>query len=125
MQQTQPQPCLVTNPTLISQHFSWKQPIIPLVAKQPRIIPYPPYLMWYNKVPSFVAIDFNMYSMYYSRIKRPNPLIYGKKERYVASITQSKSMSCVEQLEQIQYLVKIPTFGLEQPDLVPKNVHVQ
>jgi hypothetical protein len=63
--------------------------------------------------------------MYYSRIKGHDPLIYGRKERYVASITQSKSVSPIEQLEQIQYLVKVPTFGLEQPVLVPKSVHVQ
>jgi len=92
------------------------------VARQLRVIPYSPYLMWYNTVSSFVPMDLNMYSMYYSRIKGHEPLIYGRKERYVASI---KSVSPIEQLEQIQYLVKVPTFGLEQLVLVPKSVHVQ
>jgi hypothetical protein len=34
-------------------------------------------------------------------------------------------MSHVEQLEQTKYLIKIPTFKLEQPSLIPRNVLVQ
>ncbi len=30
--------------------------------------------MWYNTIPPFIPMDPNMYSMYYSRIKGPNPL---------------------------------------------------
>ncbi len=30
-----------------------------------------------------------------------------------------------EQLEQTQYCVRIPTFGLDQPTLISKGVHVQ
>jgi hypothetical protein len=55
MQQIQPQPCFVTNLTLISQHLGWKQPIISLVARQPKVIPYPPYPMRYNIVPSLIC----------------------------------------------------------------------
>jgi hypothetical protein len=55
MYQIQSQPCFVTNLTLISQHLGWKQPIISLVARQPKVIPYPPYPMRYNIVPSLIC----------------------------------------------------------------------
>jgi hypothetical protein len=32
MQQIQPQLGLVTNPTLVSQHLGWRQPVTPLIA---------------------------------------------------------------------------------------------
>jgi hypothetical protein len=86
---------LVTNPIPISQHLSWSQPITPLIAGQPKIVPYP---MWYNIVPSFVPMDFNVYSMYYLGIKGLNPLIFGKNKGVVASVTQLEPMPFVEQL---------------------------
>jgi hypothetical protein len=43
--------------------------------------------------------------MYYSRIKGPNPLIFGKKKGYVISITQLKQVPHVEQLVHNQYLI--------------------
>jgi hypothetical protein len=55
--------------------------------------------MWYNIIPPFVPMDPNMYSMYYYKIKGPNPLIFGRKERYVANIIQLKPVPHVEQLE--------------------------
>ncbi len=64
IQQIQTQPNLViTNPIPITQHFGWTQPVKPLIVRQPQTIPY---LMWYNIIPSFVPMDLNMYSMYYS-----------------------------------------------------------
>jgi hypothetical protein len=65
MQQIQPQLGLVTNPTLVSQHLGWRQLVTPLIARQPKVVAYPPYLMWYNIVPPFVPMDPNMYSMDY------------------------------------------------------------
>jgi len=62
------------------------------MTRQPKAVPYPPYPpypsypMWYNTIPPYVPMDHNMYSMYYSKIKRPNPLIFGRKERYVVGI---------------------------------------
>ncbi len=38
-----------------------------------------------------------MYPTYYFKIKRPNPLIFGRKEEYVTDITQSKPVLHVEQ----------------------------
>ncbi len=84
---------MVNNPILINQHVGWPQPITPLVAWQPRTIPYP---MWYNIVPSFLLMDFNMYSMYYSIIKGPNPLIFGKRKEYVVNVTQLEQVPHVE-----------------------------
>jgi len=63
--------------------------------------------------------------MYYSGIKRPNPLIFGRKERYIVNTTQSELVLTIEQLEQIQYIVKAPTSRLEQPVLVLRRVFVQ
>ncbi len=83
MPQIRSQPSLVIHPTLVNQHLGWQQPITPLIARQPKVILYPPaYPMWYNIVPPFVPMDPNMYSVYYSKIKGPNPLIFGRKERY-------------------------------------------
>jgi len=112
VQQIQPQSSLVTNPTLVNQHLSWQQLVTPLIVRQPRAIPYPPYPMWYNTIPPFVPMDPNMYSMYYYGIKIPDPLIFRKKERYAVNITQSKPMLPFEQMEWTQYLVKISTFRL-------------
>jgi hypothetical protein len=84
VQQIQPQSNLVINPTLVNQHLSWQQLVTPLIVRQPRAIPHPPYPMWYNTIPPF---DPNMYSMYYYGIKRLDPLIFRKKERYAVGIT--------------------------------------
>jgi len=54
-----------------------------------------------------------MYSMYYFGIKGPNPLISGRKDKYVLGTTQAELVPPIEQLEQIQYPVKILTFGLK------------
>jgi hypothetical protein len=85
VQQIWQQLTLVTNPILINQHLSWPQPITPLITGQPRTILY---LIWYNMVPSCIFMNPNMYSMYYSGIKGPNPLISGRKEGYAAGVTQ-------------------------------------
>jgi hypothetical protein len=37
-----------------------------------------------------------MYSMYYSKIKGLDPLIFGKKEKYAFDTTQAKSVPPVE-----------------------------
>jgi hypothetical protein len=58
-------------------------------------------------------MDPNMYSMYYFGIKGPNPLISGRKDKYVLGTTQAELVPPIEQLEQIQYPVKILTFGLK------------
>jgi len=94
VQQTQIQPSLVTNLISISQYLSWLQLITPLIAKQPKIVLY---LMWYNIVPYFVPMDPKMFSMYYSRIKGPNPLTYGKNKRDVIGVTQPKPMPPIKQ----------------------------
>jgi hypothetical protein len=73
VQQIQPQPSLVTNPMLVSQHLSWLQLVTPLIIGQPITIPCS---MWYNTVPSFVPTDPNIYSMYYLGIKGLDPLIF-------------------------------------------------
>jgi hypothetical protein len=44
--------------------------------------------MWYNIIPSFVPMDLNMYSMYYSRIKGPDPLISQKRKGYEVIVIQ-------------------------------------
>jgi hypothetical protein len=62
--------------------------------------------------------------MYYSRIKRYDPLIFGKRKGYAVNVTESKQVPRIEQLVQNQYLVKIPTSGLKQPILVTRNVFV-
>jgi hypothetical protein len=62
--------------------------------------------------------------MYYSRIKGPNPLIFGKKKGYVISITQLKQVPHVEQLVHNQYLIWIPTSRLKQPNPIIKGVFV-
>ncbi len=58
---------------------------MPLIARQPKTITYP---MWYNTIPFFIPMDPNMYFMYYSRIKRLDPLIYGKNKGYVVGVIQ-------------------------------------
>jgi len=60
MQQLWPQPGLVNSSTPISQQLGWQQPITPLIARQPKVVPYPPYPIWYNILPSFVPMDLNM-----------------------------------------------------------------
>jgi hypothetical protein len=80
----------------------------PLIAKQPRTVPYS---MWYNIVPSFVPMDLNMYSMYYLGIKGLDPLIYRRKKGYATSVTKPKSVPHVEQLVHNQYPTKIPIYG--------------
>jgi hypothetical protein len=50
------------------------------MAKQPKDVPYPPYPMWYNTLPSFVPMDPNVYSTYYYGIKEFDPLIFGRKK---------------------------------------------
>ncbi len=53
--------------------------------------------MWYI-IPSFVPTDPSMYSMYYSRIKGPNPLIFGWNKRYVIGVTQPEQGQPIERL---------------------------
>ncbi len=80
--------------------------------------------MWYNTIPSFVPMDFNMCSAYYSRIKGHDPLISRRKERYATNTIGLEPMAHVEQLEQTHYPIRVPTFGLEQFVLVPRGVLV-
>jgi hypothetical protein len=61
---------------------------------------YPPYPMWYDTIPPYVPMDFNMYFMYYFGIKGPDLLIFGRREKYAANITQTKPVPHVEQVEQ-------------------------
>jgi hypothetical protein len=56
-----------------------------LIARQPKIIPYP---MWHNIVPSFIPMDPNIYSMYYSGIKGPDPLNSRRRKGYVVGVVQ-------------------------------------
>ncbi len=121
IQQSQIQLSLVTNPIPVNQHVGWLQPITPLIAMQPRTISYP---TWYNSVPSFVLMDPNMYSMHYSKIKGPNPLISRRKKGYVIDVIQLKQVPHVEQLVQNQYPIKIPTLGLEQSDPFTRDVPI-
>jgi hypothetical protein len=81
--------------------------------------------MWYNIVPPFVPMDLNMYSTYYSRIKGPNPLIFGKKERCDATTTQLKPVPPIELLKCTQDLIRVPTSRLKQSILIPRSAHVQ
>jgi len=55
--------------------------------------------MWYIIIPLFIAIDPNMYSMYYYGIKRPHPLDYGRNERYPSDTTHVELVQTVEELE--------------------------
>jgi hypothetical protein len=64
-----------------------------LIIGEPKVAPYP---MWYNPVPPFIPIDPNMHSMYYSGIKRLDPLDYGRKEKYPFDITQAKLVPLLE-----------------------------
>jgi hypothetical protein len=82
---------------LVSQHLGWPQLVTPLIVGQPINVPY---LMWYNTVPSFVPMDPNMYSMYCSRIKGPNPLISRRNKGYVVGVTQLEQVPLFEQLVQ-------------------------
>ncbi len=77
VQQIRPRPSLVTNPIPISQHLGWLQLVTPLIARQPTTVSCP---MCYNIIPSFAPMDLNMYSMYYLRIKGPNPLILEERK---------------------------------------------
>jgi hypothetical protein len=54
--------------------------------------------MWYNIVPSFIPMDPNMYSMYYSGIKGPDQLIFGRRKGYVVSFVQLEQVPPIEQL---------------------------
>jgi hypothetical protein len=98
MPQIRSQSSLVIHPTPIGQHLGWQQIVTPLIIRQPRVVPYPPYPMWYNILPPFVPMDPNLYSIYYFGIKKLDSLIFGRKERYATSTTQTKSMPPVEQL---------------------------
>jgi hypothetical protein len=69
---------------------------MPLIARQRKIVPYP---MWYNIVPPFIPMDPNMYSMYYSKIKGLDPLIFKIKEIYAVGITKAKLVPPIEQLK--------------------------
>jgi hypothetical protein len=66
-----------------------------------------------------------MYYTYYSGIKGLDPLIFFKKERYAAGITQAKLVPPIGQLGQTQYHVRILTSRLEQPNLISRGVDVQ
>jgi hypothetical protein len=96
MPQIRSQSSLVTHPTPISQHLGWQQRVTLLISRQTKDVLYPPYPMWYNTLPPFVPMDPNMYSMYYSRIKGPHPLIYGRKEKYVVGTLQVELMPPIE-----------------------------
>jgi len=37
-------------------------------------------------------MDINMYSMYYSRIKGLDPLIFGRSKRYVVNVIEPKQV---------------------------------
>jgi len=87
---------LVTHPTPINQHLGWQQPLTPLIIGQSKVVPYP---MWYNTIPHFIPMNPNMYSMHNYGIKRLDPFIFGRREKYVAGITQEKLVPLVEQLE--------------------------
>jgi hypothetical protein len=65
--------------------------------------------MWYNTIPSFVPMDFHMYSTYYSGIEGHGPLISRRNKRYATNTTQLKSMPPIEQLEQIHCHVRMPS----------------
>jgi hypothetical protein len=85
MPQIQSQLGLVIHPTPINQHLSWQQFVTPLIVRQHVVISHPSYIMWYTIVPPFVPMDPNMYFMYYSGIKGFDPLLFGRKEKYVAN----------------------------------------
>ncbi len=53
--------------------------------------------MWYNTLPPFVPMDPNMYPTYYSRVKRLDPSIVGRKEGHATNHNQLKSIPFVEQ----------------------------
>jgi len=105
VQQIRPQLSLVTNPTLVNQCLGLPQPVTLIVVGQPKTVPYS---MWYNIVQTFVPMDPNMYSIHYSRIKEPDPLISIKKKAYAIGVTQSKPMLPVEQLVQNQSIYLLP-----------------
>jgi len=106
----------VPMPQIQSQH------VTPLIVGQPKVIPYP---MWYNTLPPFIPMDLNRYFIYHSGIKGPDPLIFGKREKYVVGITQAKRVPPIEQLEETQYPIKIPISRLEQPTLISRGVPIQ
>jgi len=70
-------------------------------------------------------MDPNMYSMYYLGIKGLDPLISRRKKGYAIGVTQPERMPHIEQLVHNQYLVKIPTYGLEELVIVTRGVLVQ
>ncbi len=65
-----------------------------------------------------------MYSMYYSRIKRPDPLTSRRKKGYVVGVIQLKPIPPIEQLVQNQYHVRILTSRLRQPILPTRGVFI-
>jgi hypothetical protein len=70
-------------------------------------------------------MDPNMYPTFYSRIKGRDPLIFGKKEGYAASINQLEPKLPIEQQKQAQYLSIVPFYGLGQLVVIPRVVCVQ
>ncbi len=80
--------------------------------------------MWYNTTPSFVLMDLNMYSMYYSRIKGPDPLIFGRRKENAVDIIQLKQVPPIEQLVENRYPIKIPTSRLKQLTPITRGVFV-
>jgi len=73
--------------------------------------------MWYNIIPSFVPMDFNMYSMYYSKIKGLDPLISRRKKGFVANVIQPKLMLLVK-----QFISRTPPPPF--PNMVSKTVQL-
>ncbi len=67
---------------MVSQRLGSPQLITPLIAGQPRIVPY---LMWYNSIPFFYLWNLICTLL---RIKGLDPLIVGKKKGYVANVTK-------------------------------------
>jgi hypothetical protein len=55
-----------------------------------------PYPMRYNTIPPFIPMDLNMYSMYCSKIKGSNPLIFKRREIYATEITQVELVPPIE-----------------------------
>jgi hypothetical protein len=52
--------------------------------------------MWYNTIPSFVPMDPNMYSTYYSRINGHDPLISRKHEKSAIGTIQRELVPPIE-----------------------------
>jgi hypothetical protein len=56
--------------------------------------------MWYNTIPSFIPMDPKMCSMYYFKIKGPDPLISRRNKGYVVDAIQLEQVPLVEQVVQ-------------------------